>query len=167
MGSLDATVDFPLLTEVAAALPHISFVLVGQSDQEYHDTVRELAESPNVHWLGRKPWSDLPAYLWGFDVGIIPFALTDFTAGGSPLKLFEYLAAGLAVVATRLEFADVLKPYIRIADTASEFAALVQAACEGSDDRAKMAERTTAIEQGFTWDARVEELSSMIGAICR
>lgn len=162
VGSIDATIDFPLLAEVARIRPQMHFVLVGQSDADHQPQLQVLTALPNVHWLGRKPWAELPAYLWSFDIGIIPFALTDFTAGGSPLKLFEYLAAGLPVVATELEFADELRPLIRTVNGAGEFAAALDAACAVCDRASDRRTRVQAVERMYTWDARARELSELI-----
>lgn len=164
VGSLDATIDFPLLRQVAVDCPDLSFVLVGAADEAHRPAVEDLVSLPSVHWLGRKPWADLPGYLWNFDVALIPFAMTDFTAAGSPLKQFEYLAAGLPIVSTNLDFADALRPHIRIAERPEEFAGAVREACREAHDPAAIRERKRVIQEGYTWDHRAEELSELIAS---
>jgi glycosyltransferase involved in cell wall biosynthesis len=87
-------VDLDLVRATALARPRWSFVLVGKQATGM-GAVRDL---PNVRLLGQKPYTLLPAYCRGFDVGIIPFRTNDLTRRANPLKLREYLAAGLPVV---------------------------------------------------------------------
>jgi glycosyltransferase involved in cell wall biosynthesis len=89
-------IDVPLLAALAQRRPDWSFVLVGpEKDRALR---RELDELPNVHFLGPRDASALPAYLAAFDVLLIPYRHTAFT--GRPLKVYEALAAGVPVVAT-------------------------------------------------------------------
>ena len=74
------------------------FVLIGDADSSI-DLSRYRA-MPNMHFLGRKPYSDLPAYCQHFDVGLIPFKVNELTYAVNPIKLREYLSAGLPVVST-------------------------------------------------------------------
>ncbi|MDY0169842.1 MAG: glycosyltransferase [Thermoguttaceae bacterium] len=97
-GLLRDWVDLDLLAEVARRRPDWHVVLLGGS------TVDLAAYRPiaNMHFLGPKPYADLPAYCRGFDVGLIPFKLNALTRAVNPIKLREYLAAGLPVVSTPL-----------------------------------------------------------------
>jgi UDP-galactopyranose mutase len=162
VGSLDATVNFELLAKVAGDSADLNFVLIGPTDDAHRGPLEALTTLPNVHWLATKPWADLPGYLWNFDVAIIPFAMTNFTAAGSPLKQFEYLAAGLPIVSTRLEFADAIRPHIRIAETPEQFGEQLRDACSEANDSSKARERIRTIETGYTWGIRTEELSQQI-----
>jgi hypothetical protein len=83
-----------------------------------------LPAAPNIHYLGMKQYADLPAYLSGWDIGMLPFALNESTRFISPTKTPEYLAAGLRVISTPIQ--DVVTPYgdlglVGIAEGASEF----------------------------------------------
>jgi len=99
VGSLREWFDFDLVGQLAEQLPDVSFVLVGPE----RPARRRLASRPNLHLLGERPYRDVPSYLAAADVGLIPFdrarygALVDHV---NPLKLYEYMAAGLPVVAT-------------------------------------------------------------------
>jgi glycosyltransferase involved in cell wall biosynthesis len=68
-----------------------------------------LPKLPNIHWLGAKSYADLPRYLSGWDVGLMPFALNESTRFISPTKTPEFLAAGVPVVSTPIT--DVVRPY--------------------------------------------------------
>lgn len=89
-------VDLELLRRVALARPQWSLALVGKLDTD----PSPVADLPNVHLFGRKDYADLPGWCKGFDVAVLPFAINELTLAANPLKLREYLAAGLPVVAT-------------------------------------------------------------------
>ena len=89
----------------------------------------DLPRRENIHYLGGKNYKDLPAYLSGWDVALMPFALNESTRFISPTKTPEYLAAGLPVISTPIR--DVVRPYgeknlVEIASTAEEFVAAVR-----------------------------------------
>ncbi len=86
-----------------------------------------LPRYPNLHYLGQKTYAELPAYLAGWDVSLMPFARNDATRYISPTKVLEYFAAGLPVVSTPIT--DVVEPYgeiVYLAETGDEYVA----ACE-------------------------------------
>jgi glycosyltransferase involved in cell wall biosynthesis len=95
-GTIQDWVDLELIAELARRRPAWSFALLGQ---QLVDT-SVLAGLGNVHLLGRKAHEDLPAYCKGFDVGLIPYRLIERMAFVNPIKLREYLSAGLPVVST-------------------------------------------------------------------
>jgi UDP-galactopyranose mutase len=113
----------------------------------------DLPQKPNIHYLGGKSYDELPEYLAGWDVAILPFARNDSTRFISPTKTPEYLAAGKPVVSTSIR--DVVRPYGRdglawIADTAGEFAAAIDEAL-ASDRSARLA-HTDAFLSNLSWD---------------
>jgi len=91
-------VDVGLLAHVARTMPDASLVMLGKVTME----ISALEKLPNVHLLGRKPYSSLPAYCKGFDVALIPFPISPLTLSANPLKAREYLAAGLPVVSAAI-----------------------------------------------------------------
>lgn len=91
-------VDLGLIRDIAKARPHWQIVLFGRDLSD----ISELLAQPNVHFLGRQPYERLPALLKGMDVALIPFLDNPLTRDVNPLKMREYLAAGLPVVATDL-----------------------------------------------------------------
>jgi glycosyltransferase involved in cell wall biosynthesis len=105
--------DLALLASLARRRPHWSFVLIGPVGEGDPGTdVSELRALANVHFLGTRPYADLPACLKAFDVGLLPLRLTPYTQAMFPMKFFEYLAAGLPVVATPI---DALRPFASLA----------------------------------------------------
>jgi UDP-galactopyranose mutase len=140
-GVIDERIDLELIDGLAKARPQWQLVLVGPLGKV--DLAR-LPRRPNIHYLGMKTYEELPAYLSGWDVAIMPFAHNDATRNMSPMKTSEYLAAGRQVVSTALP--DVVRPFgekglVRIADTLPEFVLAVEAALdeEGCETWARIA----------------------------
>jgi UDP-galactopyranose mutase len=132
---IDERFDTALLDEVARMRPDWSFVMVGPVVKISHD---ELPKRPNIHYLGAKTYAELPAYLSGWDVALMPFAMNESTQFISPTKTPEYLAGGRPVVSTPIK--DVVRHYgqlegVKIASTPEEFVAACESALELSHNR--------------------------------
>ncbi len=120
-GVIDERMDLELLLSVAQQRPNWQLVLLGPVVKI---DASALPQAPNIHYLGMKQYSDLPAYLSGWQIGMLPFALNESTRFISPTKTPEYLAAGLQVISTPIR--DVVTPYgamqlVGIAHDAAEF----------------------------------------------
>jgi UDP-galactopyranose mutase len=127
-GVIDERIDLNLLAEVARARPDWSLVMVGPLVKIGH---ADLPSVPNLHFIGQRHYDELPAYLAGWDVALMPFAINEATRFISPTKTPEYLAAGLPVVSTPIT--DVVAVYaglsaVQIAETAAEFIVACEAA---------------------------------------
>jgi glycosyltransferase involved in cell wall biosynthesis len=144
-------VDVDLMAHVAKQFPNGSLVVIGKVTTD----VTALKALPNVHFFGRKPYAELPAYAKGFDVALNPFRLNELTLNANPLKVREYLAAGLPVVATPIPEVEVL-PQCRIGATPEEF---VQEIKEALEDPGPSVERSEAI-RGESWEAKLAEIRS-------
>ena len=116
-------VDLDLLADVARRRPDWHLVLIGDSTIE----LAPYQGLANMHFLGRKPYADLPAYCKEFDAGLVPFKINELTKAVNPIKLREYLAAGLPVVSTPLPEVKACGPWVRIAADAEEFVGAVEA----------------------------------------
>jgi len=156
MGLVTDYVDLDLIAAAAKARPQWSFVLLG-SIRCNVDCVRGLA---NVHLLGGKPYAELPSYLRRFDIGLIPFQMSRLTRAVNPIKLREYLAAGLPVVSAPM--AEVLRyaPSVRTATTTPEFLHEAQAAIELAQDEPAATRQSLVRHEG--WNACVEQLSTIV-----
>ena len=161
-GLVQHWIDCDLLAEVASRRPHYSFVVIGDCKVD----VSMLHRLPNVHLLGRRPYESLPAYCAAFRAGLMPFALNAMTRSVNPIKMHEYLAAGLSVVSTPLPEARRYSDPgpIHIADTAEAFADACDAALirETSTSR----QQISAMVEAESWSARVDTLSEWINARC-
>lgn len=134
-GVLDERLDLALLREVADAQPDWHLVIVGPVATPKFDPAL-LPKRENIHYLGSKAYAELPAYLAGWDVAIMPFARNASTRFISPTKTLEYLAGGKPVVSTSIR--DVVSPYgeqglVSIADTPGDFIEAVRLAMSSHD----------------------------------
>jgi UDP-galactopyranose mutase len=125
-GVIDERMNMQLLAGIAGKKPHWQFILIGPIAKINEKSIPAL---PNIHYLGAKRYEELPAYLSGWDIAIMPFALNEATRYISPTKTPEFLAAGKPVISTSIT--DVVKPYgeknfVAIADTADEFTAAAE-----------------------------------------
>ena len=104
IGAIDAyKLDLTALTQLARKRPDWSLVLVGPIGEADPGTdIGVLRAFPNVHWLGPRPYAELPNWLAHADVALLPLQLNSYTRNMFPMKFFEYLAAGLPVVATAI-----------------------------------------------------------------
>jgi glycosyltransferase involved in cell wall biosynthesis len=149
-------VDLETVRHLAAARPEWSFVLIG----EVRTDTSALEKLSNVHLTGRRPYDSLPAYSKAFDVAILPFVRNELTLAANPLKLREYLAAGLPVVATPLPEVQRLGELVRTAATPEEFLSAIESyLAEGRRGPDPVISRTMETE---SWDGKVEDLSRMI-----
>lgn len=157
-GLIHEWVDIELIGRLADVLPY-QFVIIGASNQD----LSALVARPNVHHLGRKPFSQLPAYSRGFDAAIVPFRMTELTRSVNPIKLREYAAAGLPVVSTGLP--EVLKcgDIVRIADTFEEWRAALPAAVADGQVTAWREAQSSRVA-GEDWSAVASRIEGLIGS---
>jgi teichuronic acid biosynthesis glycosyltransferase TuaH len=124
-GKMQELFDIEMAAAALRALPEVSFVFIGQVlNQRWMDPLRRL---PNAHFLGDKPYAQLPNYLAAFDICTIPYSVAR-QHGGDPIKLYEYLAAGKPVVTTNIggvgAFTDY--PQVRVVDQADQYIAALR-----------------------------------------
>lgn len=161
-GVIDERFDIELVAEVARLRPDWHIVLVGPAVKIDPAVLPRL---PNIHYLGARTYDELPGYLAGWDVAIMPFALNESTRFISPTKTPEYLAGGCPVVSTPIK--DVVRTYgdtgiVRIADTPAAFVDAVEAALEDAADpealRAKADEILGEMSWDHTWNLMLEKI---------
>lgn len=148
-----------MLVDAARMRPEWSFALLGRIAVEVGN-IRFLTDLPNLHHLGQKKFSELPAYCAAFDVALIPMKMNELTLNVNPLKLREYLAAGVPVVSSPLPEVLRYKDVVKFATTADE---LIKATEEWlKQDRKELAPILSQRVANESWDAKVEEISSII-----
>ena len=159
-GVIDERMDYALLEAVAEARPEWSLIMIGPLAKV---EPADLPQRANLHWLGRKQYEELPDYLAGWDVGMMPFARNEATRFISPTKTPEYLAAGVKLVSTSI--ADVVTDWsdnglVEIADTPEEFVAAI--------DRLLAAPKSAWLAEvdkklaGISWDATWAQMRALI-----
>ena len=162
-GVIDERFDAELLDRLAAMRPDWTFVMVGPVVKISED---DLPKRPNIHYLGGKTYAELPAYLSGWDVALMPFAMNESTEFISPTKTPEYLAGGKPVVSTPVR--DVVRHYghlegVKIAATADEFVS----ACEDALELARNPEGGWLAEADLmlsatSWDTTQARMAGLI-----
>ncbi|HEY3496621.1 MAG TPA: glycosyltransferase family 1 protein [Polyangiaceae bacterium] len=159
-GVIDERMDLDLIDRLARARPNWQIVMVGPIVKI---EPARLPRRPNVHYLGQKSYAELPRYLAGWDVAIMPFALNEATRFISPTKTLEYLAGGKSVVSTPIQ--DVVSPYaeqqlVRVADADGFVSAVAAALAEGSDPGKRS--RVEAVLAQSSWDSTWSRMSRLI-----
>jgi glycosyltransferase involved in cell wall biosynthesis len=160
---IEPVMNVALLTQIFRRCPQWSLALVGAErlpNDKAGAAMRELQALPNVHFFGRQPLEKIPGYLKACDVCVIPWAVNDLTiTSSSPLKLYEYLAAGKPVISTPFPLLRQLNGIIDFAETVDEWIeAIRRAIMEGANG----IERRQAEARANTWDTRVAFITEKI-----
>lgn len=157
-GLLADWVDFELIKKTAEHFKNGSVVLIGKITVDAERKIKVLDNVKNVHFTGRKPYSDLPAYCKGFDVALNPFAINELTLAANPLKVREYLAAGLPVVSTDIPEVRVLEDCL-VGESHEHFIEQIEAALANPKPRREISDNI----KHESWDAKIDELKSILG----
>jgi GT2 family glycosyltransferase len=158
-GAIADWFDLELMTEVIRNRPQYSFALIGQVHLVDISGLKSLS---NVYLLGEKNYQELPGYLREFDVCTLPFRMNNLTRAVDPVKVYEYLSQGKAVVSTPLPELNSLSELLYFADGAEEFAQQIDKALEERDP--KLVSRRVEFAARNTWAARVKILDEAIRA---
>jgi glycosyltransferase involved in cell wall biosynthesis len=154
-GQMDFVMDSELMTEVARRRPDWHWALIG-----LRSNTMQVADGPNIHFMGSKPYAELPRYLKHFDICVLPWNLgSTFTAYGSAIKVREYLATGKPVVMAPL-FEYLETPGLRFYKGADDFIAQVEDALK-NDTFADRELRQMQV-QDSTWDVRALQVGSLM-----
>jgi glycosyltransferase involved in cell wall biosynthesis len=162
-GVIDERFDIDLLDNVARMRPHWSFVMVGPVAKISQD---DLPDRPNIHYLGGKTYGQLPAYLAGWDVALMPFAMNESTQFISPTKTPEYLAGGKPVVSTPIK--DVVRHYGHLAgvqiaaDPEGFVAACEQALALSRNPESGWLAEADLMLSATSWDTTQARMSGLI-----
>lgn len=155
-GLIHFWIDRELIARVARLRPDYAFVLIGDRATD----TSAIDRLPNVHLLGRRPNSELPAYCAGFRAGLLPFTRTAMTRSVNPIKMYEYLAAGLPIISTPLPEAERFTGPVSMVNTAEEFAAACDDALASDyPGRREAISRSVANE---SWRSKVELISALV-----
>jgi UDP-galactopyranose mutase len=159
-GVIDERTDIELLREIADLRPDLQFVMIGPVVKI---SEADLPKANNIHYLGGKSYDELPDYIAGWDVAMMPFALNESTRFISPTKTPEYLAAGRPVVSTPIR--DVVRPYgeadlVKIATTAEQFVRAIDEAL--NEDPTDRRQKASEFLDTMSWDKTYEAMSELI-----
>jgi glycosyltransferase involved in cell wall biosynthesis len=161
IGLIGVRLDLALLDALAAAHPEWTLALLGEVDRNGCGAALDrLAGRPNVRLLAPVPGDEVVSYVQAFDLGLLPYRRTQETYHASPLKLYEYLAAGLPVVAADVPGARQFVDVVAIADGLSAWETGITTQLVA--DTPPMIAARQAIVAPHTWDARAETLSTYL-----
>lgn len=164
MGFVGAVSDYKLnidwVTHAATMHPEWQMVIIGPVGLADSSTdVRALREADNIHLLGHRDYETLPGYLKGFDVGLIPYNLNEYTQSCFPIKFFEYLAAGLPVAMSALPALEAFYEPVHVADERDGFVDACEHALEQNGDGR---EARVALAEKNSWEAKVAEMMEYV-----
>ena len=149
--------DIELLIHAARQLPDIDFVLIGEV---MRIDVSELAALPNVRMIGEVTYPQLPAYLHGFDVCLLPYRMCEYALASDPMKVWEYMSAGKPVVAVRFPEIERLHELVTLTSTRAEFAEGIRR-CIAENDPALRERRITCAREN-SWESRAAQLHAAV-----
>lgn len=160
-GVIDERMDLGLLDSLAASHPEWQIVILGPV-VKIDRTL--LPKGPNLHFLGQRQYSELPSYLAGWDVCLLPFALNESTRFISPTKTLEYMAAELPILSTPI--ADVAEPYgeiVYLGRTPEEFAAACARALSApADERERRIGKMREVLAHTSWEKTAADMEELI-----
>ncbi|HBN07354.1 MAG TPA: hypothetical protein DD435_01475 [Cyanobacteria bacterium UBA8530] len=156
LGNIDERMNKDLLKKLLREKPEWSLVLIGPAQER---AMREFSDFQNFHWLGPKNYSLAPNYLAGFDVGIIPYVRSLQTSGIYPLKINEYLAAGLPVVSTDFAPLEEFRDVTEISSESGFVEAVERALLENSREKRR---NRSLFAFSNSWEKRAERVSACI-----
>ena len=159
-GLLADWVDYELIKKTAEHFPNGSVVLIGKIAVDAERKIKILDNVKNIHLLGRKPYADLPAFCKGFDVALNPFEISELTLAANPLKVREYLAAGLPVVSTDIPEVRILADCL-VGTNHADFIAKIEEALANPKPREEISNRI----KHESWDAKIIELKEIMGKL--
>ncbi len=157
----DYRVDFDLLERLANEIPEAQLVLIGEATC----SMDRFERFENVHWLGPRPYEDIPRYGSGFDVGLMPYLRNEWIRHSNPIKLKEYLALGLPVVSTEVPEVGRYTDWLFMADDPDDFVAKVRRALAGEAPSDPAGRRAAVLPH--SWDRRAAELRDIAESVGR
>jgi len=156
----DFKIDFQLLLNATSLKPEWSWVFIGEEREGQNSPlVAELKTRPNVYFLGYKPYAQLPDYLRGMQVGLLPSLINNYTRGMFPMKYFEFIAAGIRVVATPLDFAETCPAGLITAQVPQDFVAAVT--CQLASGGLTREESRDIVGEN-TWYSRTKKMLDIV-----
>ena len=159
VGNLRDRIDWELLEGLVRMRPEWSFVFAGSA--ENNSNIASIAKYENVRFLGVVEYHDLPSFLNSIDVGVVPHTVNDLTNSMNPLKVYNYLAAGVPVVSTAIPNLNELADLISTADGPEEFAAAIEN-CLAKASRKADAEDHRDVLDKISWKTRVDEILTFL-----
>ena len=155
IGVIATWCDMELIDKVAVSYPNYNLVMIGP----FYNTT-DVPRRDNVHWLGFKKYEDLAAYAQMFDVGIIPFKRTSMVESVNPIKMWEYMAAGIPIVTSAIPETRKFQDLVLYSETHEQFIQNIQRAI--NNDTPELKARRIQLAQQNSWLSRAQLIVSII-----
>jgi glycosyltransferase involved in cell wall biosynthesis len=165
IGTVNEKVDLRVLERLSTARPDCSIVVIGRQNYKVDAEKRrffELAARPNVHWLGHRPYDQVPNYIKGLDVCMMCYVINDWTFFGDPSKLHEYLASGKPTIGTGLSSIREFSEVVAIPETPDDWVDAVNTALAEQGD--ELMTRRIAVARENSYPARVDTFLAAVNA---
>ncbi len=160
MGTLQKGYDFKLITEIIKNRPIWSFVYVGDYAGNSKSDIARLMTYPQFHMFGWVPREELLKYLCGFDVAIAPFEISDWTKTINPLKICEYFAAGVPVVATGIDAIQRYEACLDVCHNRHDFINAIERVIKGeSEDKIR---KGISVSRNLSWDKITKDVINVL-----
>lgn len=162
-GYIKRHIDLPLLFDIAKAKPEWSLVMIGPVRGKHEgvtQNVDRLLKLPNVYFLGGKPATELPLYINGLDVCLMPYRKTNYTKYIYPMKMHEYFACGKPVVATELENLEEFSDVLEFAESSNDWISAIEKSLESISEQ--QAHRLVKVAGENSWAERVQKVERLI-----
>ena len=156
-GAIADWFDIKMMEYCAISRPEYNFIFIGST---FSCDITSIQKLGNVFFLGEKPYGELPKYLHDFDVCTIPFRIIPLIEATNPVKFYEYISAGKAVVATKLPEIEEFKDICYLANNQEEFLDMLDKAVDEKsfDNYGDLLQRRVEIAKNNSWKIRVEAL---------
>jgi glycosyltransferase involved in cell wall biosynthesis len=161
VGALTTWIDFPLIIVAAKKLEDHQFILIGPIDDALtnHPDIVTLKSMKNVHFLGSKPYEQVPNYLHYSDVLLLPRTMDPYSLACDPLKLYEYLATGKPVVSTNHPSTKRFLDFIQTGNTPEEIIEGIEKSLTRNDETSQ---RQKVVVNSLAWETRINQLLNMV-----
>lgn len=161
IGHIGDRLDLEMLLKIAQAQPQWSIVFLGEVRVDQQAAYwQRLLELPNVHYLDPVEAKEVPHYVKGFQVGLMPYRQNRHAQNISPLKMYDYLAAGLPIASLDIPAVKKFNSYIHIAKTPDDYLSAIEQAL--GDNSPNRRQQLRAVAARHSWEARAEEISTLI-----
>ncbi len=158
-GTLDTRVDSSLIEKIALSRRDWHIILLGEERPGFRNSVK-LHSYPNIHFMGKKPYKDLPLWLNGLDIFLLPYVQDERTFFISPLKFYEYLAVGKPIVTVPLPEIIDFQTHCYLANSPASFINAIESALATDTSARRVQRRQVALSH--SWESRIETMMSVI-----
>ncbi|SFG96350.1 glycosyltransferase [Sporolactobacillus nakayamae] len=160
IGNIHERLDLDLIKSIAEHFPNVKFIFIGKNNYQSNYFEKLVNNCSNIDFIGPRDYKEIPSYIEKFDVGIVPHLVNEYTLSQDSMKIYDYLAYGKPIVATKIPPADILAEIIYVGNTKKQFIEkLDQALCENNDE---LKNRRLIFMKKNTWRKKAEYICKLL-----